>query len=70
MWTDGRTNIHNEVNSRFSAVLQTPLKMDLKETEWKGVGWIRVVQNGNSAGCWEHGSELSGSTNAGNFLTS
>jgi hypothetical protein len=48
------------------------IKMDLREIEWGGVGWIRStwLKIRTMASSYEHGNESSGSIKVGNFLSS
>jgi hypothetical protein len=47
------------------------IKMDLGEIIWSGMRWIVVAEDRDKVeGSCEHGNELSGSINAGSFLSS
>jgi hypothetical protein len=47
---------------------RTILEWILKETGWKDVEWVNVVQDNEVAGCCECGNETSGSIKCGEFL--
>ena len=43
MWTERRTTRSQQ--SPFGTHLQTRMKMDLKETGWESMDWIKLAQN-------------------------